>query len=296
MPTHEAIVNNLIPQQVEKPIPVRTVNTRMQRLESTNSVQPITNNSPVAESATPEESVRLSPQLTALARKEQAYRQREQALKLREKEIEAKLAEAEKFESLKAKMGNKDFSEAEALGLDYEGYTQYKLDKAGDANPQEVKMKALEDKLAAFEKDKEESAAQLFEETVAEYRKEITKAVSENLEFSTIKGIEGGDKAVLQLILDSFEEDGVELSVNEAAKLVEEKLVERGKLYTSLPKFKTTESVAPKVLPRPMVGKTLTNDMTVSNTNKPLQSLQHLSEAERYAEARRRVMERLGKG
>jgi len=295
MPTREAIVDNIIPHQAEKPIPVRTVSTRSQR-PTEIAGQPITNNSPAAESApVTEESVRLSPQLSALARKEQAFRQREQALKEREKSIEAKLANAEKFEALKAKMSSKDFSEAEALGLSYEDYTKYVLEKQGGEDPLQAKISALEAKLESIEKGTEESAANQFEETVAEYKKEISKLVSDNPEYSSIKELKRED-AVLQVILDAFEADGEELTVNEAAQQVEDYLVEYGKRFTSLPKFKTEVEPEERVLPRPVVGKTLTNDMTVGSEKRPLKSLQFLSEAERYAEARRRVLERQEKG
>lgn len=297
MPTQQPIADAIIPRQIEPPIPTRTVSTRPQIMQPEIAGQELTNNSPAAESAPPEESVRLSAQVSAIARKEQAYRQRELALKEREKAIEARLSEAEKYDQLKAKMSAKDFSEAESLGLNYEEYTKYVLDKQGGEDPQIAELKALRAKIEALEKGTEESAANQYEETVAEYKKEIARAVSQNPEFSTIKGIEGGQQAVLQLIVDSFEEDGTELSVAEAAQLVEEQLVEKGKRYTSLPKFQTTPEVEPeRVLPRPMVGKTLTNEMTTSSEKRPYKSLQHLSEPERYAEARRRVLERLEKG
>lgn len=298
MPTHEAIVDNLIPKQVEKPIPVRTVSTKhIKPAPIEIAGQPLTNNNPAAESAPKtEESVRLSPQLTALARKEQAYRQKEQALKQREKELEAKLQEAEKFQALKEKFGSKDFSEAEALGLSYEDYTKYVLEKQGGENPQDLVNKKLEAEIEAIKKRDEESAATRYEETVAEYKKEIAKAVGENPEFSSVKELNKED-AVLQLILDAFEEDDEELSVADACKQIEDYLVDFGKKFTSLPKLKPKEEPVPeKVLPRPNLGKTLTNNMTASSDKQPQKSLQHLSEAERYAEARRRVLERREKG
>lgn len=296
MPTHEAVVNTIIPKTVEQPIPTRTVSTKAKVVTFlANTGQDTINKSPAAESAPPEESVRLSPQLSALARKEQAFRQREQALKDREKALEAKLAGGDKYEALKAKMSAKDYSEAESLGLSYEEYTKYVLDKQGGTDPNAEKLKALEAEIQALKKGTEESAASQYEETVAEYKKEITKLVAENPEFSSIKGIKGGEESVMQLILDSFEEDDDELTVHEAATLVEQQLVERGKIYASLPKLKT-EGNTEKVLPRPVVGKTLRNDMTVSSETAPRKSLQGLSEAERYAEARRRVLERREKG
>ncbi len=319
-PTHEAVVDSVVPKQVEKPIPTRTVSTRFSPRPTEIAGQPITNNSPAAESATlPAESVRLSAQVSAIARKEQAYRQREQALKEREKAIEAKLLDADKFGQLKEKISAKDFSEAEALGLNYEEYTKYVLNKEGGEDPKEARIRALEERLAAKEKDEETSAANQYEETVNEYRNEVERLVSENPDFSTVKGIEGGSESVLQLVLDVFEDqdkdeegkfwyaklfmDGEKSisttqTINRAAQVVEDKLMERGKIYTSLPKFKTTneeakpQEVEQRMLPRPMVGRTLTNDMTVNSEKRPLKSLQHLSESERYAEARRRVVER----
>lgn len=307
MPTREAIVDNIIPKQVEKPIPTRTVTTRAQKVEPKIAGQPLTNNSPAAESpsAAPEESVRLSPQLSALARKEQAFRQREQALKEREKAIEAKLADAEKFEQLKSKLSAKDYSEAEALGLNYEDYVKYVLEKQGGEDPVQAEIKRLNAEIESLKKGSEESADAQYEETLAEYRKEISKAITTIPEFSSIKELENitgqkGEEAVLQLIVDAFEEDNEELTVAEACQQVEEYVVGLGKKFTSLSKLKpqeTPEEVEPvKTLPRPMVGKTLTNDMTVSSEKRPFKSLQHLSEAERYAEARRRVLERRAKG
>lgn len=296
MPKIEAIVDSVIPKSVEKPIPIRVVNTKNQQINQKIAGQPITNNSPVAESAPPEESVRLSPQLSALARKEQAFRQREAALKQREKDIESKLVDADKFSALKQKLGSKDFSEAEALGLSYEDYTKYVLEKQDGEDPVKAEMERLKAEIESLKKGTEENAASQFEETVSEYKKEISKMVAENPEFSTIKGLKKED-AVLQLILETFEEDGEELTVSEASKLVEEHLVKVGNEFNFLPKFKKEDSaVEPRILPRPVVGKTITNDMTMSSEKRPYKSLQHLSEAERYAEARRRVLERREKG
>lgn len=308
MPVHEAVQNTIIPRVEEKPIPTRTVTTRAKRVvpvapaaeAPTNPVQTEKGSNPAEETpaATTEESVRLSPQLSALARREQAHRQRDLALKEREKAMEADAADAAKFRELKAKLSAKDFSEAEALGLDYQGYTEYRLKQIEGENPLEARIKELEAKIEAQAKGSEESAAAQYEETVAEYKKEITKEVGANPDFSTVKGIQGGEQAVLQLILDSFEEDGEELTILEAAKLVEEQLVERGKLYTSLPKFKTEVAAqeTPKPLPRPVVGKTLTNDMIAGSGKTPLKPLSQLPEAERYAEARRRALEKRTKG
>lgn len=291
MPKLEAIVDTMIPREVEKPIPTRSVTTRSPMQLKQNQDQASTIKTALVADSTPAaESVRLSPQLSALARKEQATRQKEKALLEREKALEAKLAKAERFEKLETTLTNKDYSEMEALGLNYEDYVKYVLGKQENKNPQDEKLSALEAEIAALKKSTEENQDEQYNATVAEYRKEIGKLISSDPEFSSVKTLKR-EEAVLQLILDSFEEDDIQMSVEEAAKLVEEYSVEEAKMFTELPKLKTQEPER-KQLPRPMTTKTLTNDMTAGSNSRPLKSLQHLSESERYAEARRRVEER----
>lgn len=302
MPIHETIVdmNPKPAQNAERSIPTRVVVTKSPLQQKSNPGQPVINNTPqpTAEPAaegTTEESVKLSPQLSAIARKEQAFRQREQALKDREAAVATKLADAEKFEALKTKLTAKDYSEAEALGLNYEDYVKYVLEKQEGEDPKDQIIKALQARVEAIEKGSEESAASQYEETIAEYKKEIGNVVAENPDFSSIKALKKED-AVLQLIVDTFEEDGEELTVMAAAKLVEEQLINMGKAFNDLPKLKKEAEPTQRALPRPVVGKTLTNDMTTVSQKTPYKSLQYLSEAERYAEARRRVLERREKG
>ncbi len=288
MPSQEAIVNTMVPREVEKPIPTRTVSTRVPK-SNPDQVPKDRSEPAVVDSQPTAESVKLSPQLSALARKEQAYRQREQALKVREKELEAKLSEAEQYSQLKTKLGTKDYSEAEKLGLDYAGYTQYLIDKQAGEDPQALKFKQLEDEIQALKKSKEDSATQEYEETVAEYKKEVDSLIANSAEFPRIKKL-GRQDAVLQLILDSWEQDETEMTVAEASKDVEAYL-------TALAKdLQVAEPVAEvmKTLPPPRQGsRTLNQNMAAVGVEaKPLKPLQYLSESERYAEARRRALAR----
>lgn len=304
MPTREAIVNTVLPKDVPKPIPVRTVITRAPKPKTAGEIVATPQNGnqtttsvtdPAAVPATTEDTVRLSPAASALARKEQAFRQREQAFKAKEAEFVALKEKADKYDQLSTKLGAKDFSEAEKLGLNYEEYVKYKLDQAEGENPTAQKISALEQQIADLKKGQEESATDAFEATVAEYRKEITSLVASNPEFSSIKHFgEEAEKAVLQLILDSWEEDEIEITAQQACKDIENELMEGGKKFSSLPKLKPapvadTNQQPP---PRPSVN-TLTNQMQPpSGAPTHQKSLQYLSESERYAEARRRVLAR----
>jgi hypothetical protein len=294
MPTQQPIANTMIPREVEKPIPTRTVTTKSQNINQPgNNVV-----SPAAESATPAESVRLSPQLSALARKEQALRQERAAFLEEKKSLEARLAEAEKYSQLKTKLQSKDFSEMEELGLTYEEYTKYLLDKQNGEDPQAQKFKTLEDELQALKKAQEDNAALEYEETVAAYQKEIAKHVESSSDLPLTKKAKKED-AVLRLILDSWEKDGEELTVEQASKDVEEFLKQEAKNWASLiEEPKVSGAHGPGPLPPPRTGsRTLTQNMQPpSGQAAPAKSLQHLSESERYAEARRRVEARRQQG
>lgn len=302
MPTRESITNNLIPKDAPAPIPTRVVNTRgdgpkpktKDPAVAANGNQPANVvNALAADSATTAESVKLSPQLSALARKEQAFRQRELALKQKEKDLESKLANADQYEQLKTKFGAKDFSEAEKLGLNYEEYTKYRLDQIGGEDPQAKFNQELKAELEGMKKAQVERDEREFEETKGAYVTEIAKLVQSNADFSSIKELKQ-EPAVLQLILDSWEEDGEEVSVEQACKDIEDFLVNEAKKLTSITKLKPqAETVPERKLPPPRSGVTLTNNMQPSNTtvtaDKPLQNM---SDQERYAEARRRVLAR----
>src|SRR5665213_262500 len=231
MPIQEAIVNTMLPKEVEKPIPVRTVSTRTIPRQNLNH----TNTSVGDQAAVPAaaESVRLSPQLSALARKEQAFRQRERAFLEKEKAFEARTSDADKYSQLRTKLSSKDYSEAEELGLNYEEYTKYLLDKQAGEDPQTQRFKQLEEEIQALKKSKEESATQEYEETVAAYKTEIAKLVESSPDFPKVKKA-GREDAVLQLILDSWEADGTELTVEQASKDVELFLGEEAKKWASL--------------------------------------------------------------
>lgn len=318
MPTQTKIIETLIPREAEKPIPVRVVSTRatprppkpvvepgadgaLAIPETAAAASPSPNRdqggtgkeAAAAESAAAEASVKLSPQLSALARKEQAFRERELALKERERALEVKLAGGDRFESLKAKLAAKDFSELETLGLTYEEYTNYLLARQNGEKPETQAFKKLETEISEMKKKQEESQAAQFEDTVSEYRKEIAALVSKDPAYSTVKELKH-EEAVLQIILDAWEEDDEEVSVEQAAKDVEDFLIEEAVRMASATKVKARLGEGEKKpLPPPKPGlKTLTQQVVAGSEKRPLKTLQNMSESERYAEARRRVQER----
>lgn len=241
-----------------------------------------------------EESVTLSPQVAALARKEQRFRQQQQELERDRAAIAADKTEMEQLRALKAKITAKDYSALDDL-VDYNEYSQYKVNKLNGADPVQEEIKKLNGKISDIEKQAQENVSKQFEAAVNE-RRIAAKALDQTDQFPRIKKAQAHE-AVVQHILDTWEHDSQELSVEQAAKEVEELLVERAKQWASLLE---DQEVAPdaapaekKVLPPMKQGmKTLTNQMNAGDI-RPAKSLQHMSDSERWAEARRRAEDKL---
>lgn len=241
-----------------------------------------------AESPKAEESVTLSPKISAIARKEQVLLKRERDFAMREKALEAKLADAEKYSQLKTKVAAKDYSAAEELGLTYDEFVKHELNKK-EPDPTEQKFRTLEEKLSQFEKAQEEKESKEYQANQSLWKQEISKLVSESEEFSTIRELKM-EEAVLRHVNDSFEEDGIELTAEQAAKEIEEALVERAEKFASVTKIRQKYEAPSKVLGPPKSSpKTITQNMTVTSEKHVSKPFHLMSESEQIAEAYRRV-------
>lgn len=237
-----------------------------------------------AEPVAAEEEIALSPKISALARKEQAMRRREAELRDKERALEAKLADSEKYQTLKTKLAAKDYSAAEELGLSHEEYTQHLLKKQESEDPATARYQKLEAELEALKKGREEDTVKEYQANQALWKQEISKVVAASEEFSSIKELKAED-IVLQHINDSFEEDGIELSAEEAAKEIEAALLERAERFASLSKLKKANT-----LPPPKTSKTITQTMTTTPVKSKEKPMHLMSESEQWAEATRRYM------
>lgn len=235
-----------------------------------------------------EETVSLSPKVSALARKEQAVRRREIELRNKERELEARLADSEKYKSLKEKLAAKDYSAAEEMGISHEEYTQHLLKQQESKDPATERYRKIESELESLKKAQEDSSVKEYQANQALWKAEITKVVSENEDFSSIKELKAED-IVLQHINDSFEEDGTELSAEEAAKEIEAALVARAEKFASLSKIKK-KSEETRTLPPPKTSKTITQNMTTTPVKSSTKPMHLMSDSEQWAEATRRYL------
>lgn len=253
------------------------------------------------ETKSPEESVKLSPQLAALARKEQRFRQQQQALEKERLAIEAEKTELAQLKAMKEKLAAKDYSGLEELGVDYNEYSQYQINKLNGSDPVQSELKKLNDKVSEIEKSAQDQVTKQFEAAVNERRLAAKELIEKSTEFPRLKKA-GATEAVVKHILDTWEHDSKELSIEQAAKEVEEVLVEQAKEWAALLEddkevADATPDEEKKPLPPLKAGlKTLTNQVTAGELKRTPKPYHTMSDSERWAEARKRAEEKLQQG
>lgn len=264
-----------------------------QTKEQPINLQPSMVDSVPAEPGKSAASLPLSPQVAALARKEQKLRQELASLKTSQDALEAERKEIADLKALKAKLAAGDYSEVDKL-VDYEKLVQHKLGK----DPKSDELEALRSDIAKLKADQEKDINDRLKAAVEQRRVAVKDLIAENPEFSTIKELKA-EEAVVQHIVDTWEAEEIELSPEEAAKDVEQMLLEKASKWTALSKLKKEELVREpaaekKELPPLKTGmKTLTQNMAATgDVKRPQKPLHLMSDSERYAEARRRYEEK----
>lgn len=281
----------------ERVVDPYAASTRLARAQEAVAGQTRTNEmSPVEEPTPTVETVTLSPQVAALARKEQRFRQQQQTLKQREAALAEREAKLGKLADLDSKLAAKDYSAIEDK-VNYDEYTNYLLNKNANLTPDQQELKRLAAEMDSVKKANQDNISKQFEAAVEFRRKAVVSLVESNKDFKRIKGL-GAQEAVVQHILSTWEHDEVDLSPEDAAKEVEELLKEKEAKWLSISKEDEPAIEAvdqKKPLPPLKSGvKTLSNNMAPTGDNKkPLKSLSQMNESERYAEARRRAEEKL---
>lgn len=229
--------------------------------------------------ATPEE--KLSPKYAQLARKEQALRQRELELKAMEQRLAAKEEEYKTRYVPKEEISKKfstNFNEAaEEFGLSYDTLTQAVLNQP---TPETQAYTRLEKEIQALKQERlnqikaqEEAQVKAYNQAIENLRAEATQLVETDPEFETIKA-SGEVEKVVQHIEKTYKETGKVLKVSEAAKVIEEQLLEQAMKLAKLQKVQTKLAPQPTEAQKPLEAgkapsKTLTNNLT---TNRKLSS------------------------
>lgn len=236
---------------------------------------------------TPEEP--LSSQFAVLARKEKALRakvqaqeaaikQREELLRLKEESIKSKEAEyASKYIS-KDKLTQDTLTALGEAGLSYDDITQLMLNQPSPEKAAETQyLKKLEAKIAALEngqnetkKSFEEQQQQSYKQAVEQIKSETKNLVISDSNFEMIRETNSVDD-VVELIEATFKEDGILMTVQEAAQAVEDHLLEEALKIARIKKLQSrlnpVKAEAPKSPETPQKSiKTLTNSVASQRT------------------------------
>jgi hypothetical protein len=218
----------------------------------------------------------IDPKFDALAKREIAFRAKEAEFKARE----AKLADQVKVEaekalgSYKARLKSKPLDVLNEEGLTYDQLVEQAIAMVN--NPQAApQADSVNTKLEALEKRIEESTKQAAQAqrdaAVKQLRYDAQDLVDSDPSFETIKATESIDD-VVNLIVRTYDETGKMMSVDQAAKLVEEELLAEAIKIASLSKVKAKAGLTPELVqetkqPIHQQQTTLTNNM---NANRKL--------------------------
>jgi hypothetical protein len=223
----------------------------------------------------------LSSRYADLARKERAIRAKAQEIKQREEALARQEAERQ---TQAPKPGQPDLAERlkadpmsvlNELGISYDKLTEQALSLPSPEQQviQELKaeIKRLSDAQEGTKKSFEEAQSNQYKQAVNQIRNEAKTLIESDEAFETIKSTESVED-VVELITKTFETEGVLLSVEEAAKAVEEHLVEEALKLARLKKIQQRLAPTPSApkqeeptkQPQAAQVKTLSNTMGAS--------------------------------
>lgn len=252
--------------------------------------------SPKADEVPPAKEDPLSTQYAVLARKEKALRAkvqsqdaaikaREDAIATREAAIKAKEAEYESGYVSKDKLAKDPFNTLQELGVSYDQLTEMALNQP-QMDPQvrahiqrleqrlEAEIKSAREQAEKVNKSYEDNQKNAYQQALNQIRNEAKSLVESDPNFETIQATDSvGD--VVELIEETFKTDGVLMTVEEAAKLVEEHLEEEAFKLANLKKIQkrlqpaSTKTVEKQVEAKtdskqPQQMKTLTNTIAAT--------------------------------
>lgn len=227
----------------------------------------------------------LSAQYAALARKERAMREQAKAIKaqeegMRQREEAMKSDYASKYIQ-KDRIQSDPLGALSELGLSYEQITEMVLNQGNrpdiTKDPLVVQMQAEIKRLSELaeksQKDQVEGQTKAYQQAVAQIKREASTLVFTDPAYETIKET-GSVNDVVELIEATYRDEDRIMSVEEAAKLVEEHLIEEAMKLTKLKKIQERlKPVAPaSQLQDPkqsQPSKTLTNAVGGSRKQTP---------------------------
>lgn len=292
-----AMLSGSAPQGSQELPPAEVVQSQAQQNVSgqASPSEPSSSES-VAETTPAKKEEPLSSQYAVLARKEKqlrikaqqqelAFKQREEAIRQRESEYGKKDQDYSSNYISKDRLKQDPLGTLSEMGMTYDEITQLALsqpqiDPALNKVIQELKMqiKELKGENEGTRKSITDQQTQSYNEALRHISLEAKDLVKNDSRFETIRET-GQLSEVVDLIKKTFDQDGILLTVEEAAQAVEDELVEEAMKISRLSKIQQKIKAATEQTPKPTVDAKKTTEMkTLTNA---VSSSRQLSARER---------------
>lgn len=225
----------------------------------------------------PQQQDQSAERFAQLARKEKALRA--QARQLQEQQRAWQEQQAKSQSSWKDQVKNDPLSVLVEAGLTHDQIAEMLL----NSRPDDIEMRRVKAELQSLKNSQQEQFSKIqdaqkaaYEQAVKQVSREVNMLVDSNEAYETIKATKSHG-AVVELIKQTYDEDGILLSAEEAADMVEEYLTDEALTLAKLKKVQSKlapSEAAPsdteeQTSQKPQVTtKTLTNTVTASS--KPL--------------------------
>lgn len=184
----------------------------------------------------------LSPKLAILAKREKLLRSREAEIKAKEDALKAKEAEYQSSYIPKTRLKDAAYEAFRAGELSYDELTQQMLQQPqAEVDPVIRELKATQEKLLAkidaLENGNKEQQSKEYQQALTQLGHDVKTTLSGNQDYELINSL-GMHAKVVDLIRDTFEQEERIMSIEDAAKEIEEYLLEEAMKVTSVGKVK----------------------------------------------------------
>jgi len=255
--------NNISPEEIRAVQPVVQTNNNVEAQEATPEPPKETKQ----ESKVEQETQLSNSQLAILARKERAIRaqlqQQKQAVEAERKQwqqektqLEQRLKELETGYIPKASLKQEALEAIRRGELSYDEVTQEVMNPTdpritATIRSLEERLAAQDRKLAAYEKSTQEASNQQYQAAVKQIETDVRNLVKTDNSYEAIR-FTRSEKDVVDLIEQTYKEEGYVMTVEEAAQEVENYLVEEASKLARLEKIK--KRITPTATPTKEAG------------------------------------------
>lgn len=240
--------------------------------------------------------VSLSPQLTALARKQRDLQKEIEAQRAKESQWEKERGAYVRKEDIKTRLQANAAEVLSELGTSYEELTNLLLaQESGDTSSQEIAE--LRKELERIKNSQKEAVDKQMEATINQYRREAKDLITKDPTKFALINKKNLSEAVVQHIVDTWEEDNnnvmsVEQSANEVEGFLREEAREYKEALDALnaPAADSAQN-SQKTLPPPQrsAARTLTQSLEGGAPTRTTNQFQHMSAKERLQAALQRA-------